>query len=168
MVPALGPGQAPGPGPERLLVELVIFSGCPGAGKTTFYTTTFLHTHVRISLDMLKTRRREALLAQACIATKLRLVIDNTNPTRDDRAKYIDWARGSRFRVIGYTFESTMEGLVARNAVRTGRARVPVAVIHRIFETLETLTFAEGFDRLFRVHAEDHGRFHVEEDHHEE
>jgi len=32
---------------------------------------------------------------------------------------------------------------------------------------LETLSFAEGFDMLFRVHAQDNGRFHVEECHHE-
>ena len=154
-------------GRGNVVVEMVIFSGCQGAGKTTFYMTTFLHTHVRISLDMLKTRRREALLAQACIATKQRFVIDNTNPTRGDRAKYIEWARGSKFRVIGYSFESATESLLARNAARQGRARVPDVVIHRTLGTLETLSFTEGFDRLFRVNAQDNGRFHVEECHHE-
>jgi len=40
-------------------VEAVIFMGLQGAGKSTFYRERFFATHLRISLDMLKTRHRD-------------------------------------------------------------------------------------------------------------
>ena len=40
-------------------VEAVIFVGLQGSGKSTFYRERFFDTHVRLSLDMLKTRHRE-------------------------------------------------------------------------------------------------------------
>jgi tRNA uridine 5-carbamoylmethylation protein Kti12 len=40
-------------------VNLVLFSGIPGSGKSTFYKEIFYDTHVRVNLDMLKTRNRE-------------------------------------------------------------------------------------------------------------
>jgi predicted kinase len=46
-------------------MEAVIFVGIQGTGKSTFYKERFFDTHVRINLDMLKTRHREKLLVQA-------------------------------------------------------------------------------------------------------
>ena len=42
-----------------LKMEAVILIGIQGAGKSTFYKDRFFNTHVRINLDMLKTRHRE-------------------------------------------------------------------------------------------------------------
>jgi len=38
-------------------MEAVIFVGLQAAGKSTFYRERFFDTHVRINLDMLRTRR---------------------------------------------------------------------------------------------------------------
>jgi predicted kinase len=122
----------------------------------------FLHTHVRISLDMVRTRRREALLFDACIAMKQSLVVDNTNPTEVERAKYIEWSRARRCTVIGYHLESTLEELLARNAGRSGKARIPEVAIRRTFERLRAPSIAEGFDLLYLVHALGDGKFSVE------
>ena len=70
-------------------MEAVIFIGGQGSGKSTFYRETFLDTHVRINLDMLRTRHREKLILEACIAAQQSFVVDNTNPTLADRARYI-------------------------------------------------------------------------------
>ena len=40
-------------------MECVIFIGIQASGKTEFYKQNFFKTHVRISMDMLKTRHRE-------------------------------------------------------------------------------------------------------------
>ncbi len=45
-------------------MEEVIFCGIQASGKTTFYRERFFDTHVRISLDLLRTRRREQLLLE--------------------------------------------------------------------------------------------------------
>ena len=74
-------------------MEAVIFVGLQGAGKSTFYRERFFDTHLRISLDLLRTRHRERRLLQFCVETGLRFVVDNTNPTRAERAVYIRAAR---------------------------------------------------------------------------
>ncbi|HKV47878.1 MAG TPA: AAA family ATPase, partial [Candidatus Acidoferrales bacterium] len=83
-------------------MEGVIFVGVQGSGKTTFYKERFADTHVRISLDMLRTRRREELLLDACVQGKQSFVIDNTNPLPSDRARYIVPARTAGFQVMAY------------------------------------------------------------------
>ena len=60
-------------------MEAVILIGIQATGKSTFYKEYFYDTHVRINLDMLKTRRREDILLQACIQAKQSFVVDNTN-----------------------------------------------------------------------------------------
>lgn len=74
-------------------MELIIFIGVQGAGKSTFYSNYFFHTHLRINLDMLKTKHREKLLIQACLDAKQPFVIDKTNPAYEDRQAYIDLAK---------------------------------------------------------------------------
>ena len=63
----------------------IIFMGLQASGKSSFYLQNFYKTHIRLNLDMLKTRHREDILFEACLVAKQPLVIDNTNPTIDDR-----------------------------------------------------------------------------------
>jgi predicted kinase len=63
-------------------MEAVIFCGIQGAGKSTFFKKHFFQTHVRISLDLLRTRHREKVFLTACLESGQRFVVDNTNPTR--------------------------------------------------------------------------------------
>src|SRR4051812_8782542 len=44
------------PGGESSYMEAVILIGIQGSGKSTFYRERFFDTHVRVSLDLLKTR----------------------------------------------------------------------------------------------------------------
>lgn len=70
-------------------MQLILFTGVQASGKSTFYQQYFYHTHLRINLDMLKTRHREKILFEAAIASKTKIVIDNTNMSKADRARYI-------------------------------------------------------------------------------
>ena len=85
-------------------MEAIIFIGIQAAGKSVFYRDMFSDTHIRINLDMLKTRHREKLLLQACLEMRQPFVIDNTNPTRKDRVRYIPLVQDAGFQVIGYYF----------------------------------------------------------------
>lgn len=51
-------------------MEAVIFVGLQGSGKTTFFKEQFFDTHIRINLDMLRTRHREEIVFQACLEAK--------------------------------------------------------------------------------------------------
>jgi predicted kinase len=144
-------------------MEAVILVGIQAVGKSTFYQERFFATHLRISLDLLRTRRRERSLLEWCLAHGQPLVVDNTNPTVVERAAYIAPARAAGFRVVGYYFESNVPSSIRRNAARSGSAQVPVAAIGGTKRRLVMPTLAEGFDALHFVRIGSDGSFLVEE-----
>lgn len=143
--------------------EAVIFVGVQGSGKTTFYLERFADTHLRISLDMLRTRRREQILFAACLEAGQPFVIDNTNPLPADRARYIGPAKAAGFRVLGYSFDTSVRDAIQRNNRRAGRKRVPVPAVVATFRKLQAPTLSEGFDALYVVAASAEGRFRVQD-----
>jgi predicted kinase len=145
-------------------MEAVIFVGIQGSGKSTFYRDRFFDTHVRISLDLLKTRNRERFLLQACLTSGQAFVVDNTNPRAEDRAPYIAAARSSGFRVTGYFFETTVRDALRRNAQRKGKASIPVPGVLGTQKRLQRPVYAEGFDALHIVKVCDNGLFEVTEE----
>ena len=144
-------------------MEAVIFIGVQGAGKSTFFRERFFDTHVRINLDMLRTRQREQLLLAACLAAKQPFVVDNTNPTPADRARYIGLAREAGFRVIAYHFEAPLQDALRRNNQRTGKQKVPAPAIAATSRKLQAPMMEEGYDAVYRVTIPAQGSFFVEE-----
>ena len=144
-------------------MQVVILMGIQGAGKSTFYRERFLDSHVRINLDMLRTRHREKTLFEACLACDQHVVIDNTNPTVADRARYIGPAKAAGAEIIGYYFSSRVSEAMRRNIARDGARRVPDKAILGTAGRLELPTLLEGFDALFYVTCTDPGEFSVEE-----
>jgi len=132
-------------------MEVVILMGIQASGKSLFCRDRFYDTHIRINLDMLKTRRREALLVQACFEAQQRFVVDNTNPTPEDRARYILAAKDNKFRVVGYYFQSVLEDCIQRNAQRHGKQVIPVPGILATYKKLVLPHWDEGFDALYFV-----------------
>ncbi len=146
-------------------MEAVIFVGIQGSGKSTFYRERFFDTHVRVSLDLLGTRHREALFLKTCLASGQRFVVDNTNPRAEDRAAYIAAAKAAGFRVVGYFFETTVKDAIRRNAKRAGKAIIPIPGVIGTHKKLQPPTWAEGFDALYRVtHAAETDAFVVTEE----
>ena len=144
-------------------MEAIIFTGIPGSGKSTFYKQNFFNSHLRINLDMLRTRRRESILLHACLQAGQRFVVDNTNVTADERAQYIGFAREARFQVTGYIFESNMGDCIRRNSERMGKARVPDSAIAAMSRRLQIPSYAEGYSTLYYVKIVETGGFEVVE-----
>lgn len=144
-------------------MEMIIFIGIQAVGKSEFYKRQFYDTHIRINLDMLKTRNREKILIEACLEAKQLLVIDNTNPTVDDRKKYIDMAKNKGFKVVGYYFKSSINEALERNQKREGKKNLPAVALKSTYAKLELPTYKEGFDELFYVHINQDGEFIIEE-----
>ena len=144
-------------------MEAVVFVGLQGAGKSTFYKERFFATHIRVNLDMLKTRHREKRLVQACVETGQPFVVDNTNPTRAERAVYIRAAKDAGFRVVGYYFQSRVEDCKRRNEQRPPAQQVPLKGILGTAGRMELPARDEGFDALYYVRIDDTVAFVVEE-----
>ena len=148
-------------------MQAIIFIGIQGAGKSTFYRENFLDTHIRINLDMLKTRHREKFIFQACLEAKQKLVIDNTNPTVEDRKKYIIPAREKGFQILGYYFDSELEDCKKRNNQRQGKKVIPLVGILSTYKKLILPNYDEGFDAIYSVKTYPNYSFKVEEWKHE-
>ncbi|PZE21336.1 ATP-binding protein [Paenibacillus xerothermodurans] len=142
-------------------MECVIFVGIQASGKSTFYKEKFFNTHMRINLDMLKTRHRENIYLAAGFQAKQPFVVDNTNATIEHRKKYIELAKQQKFKIIGYYFEPDYAQSIKRNNARTGKEKVPVVGISSVMKKLQAPNWNEGFDELYRVTSEN-GQFYVE------
>ncbi len=144
-------------------MEAVIFVGIQGAGKSTFFKERFFDSHIRINLDMLRTRHREKLIFEACLEAKQKFVLDNTNLTRAEREKYILKAKEFRFRIIGYYFQTDLLRAIQRNNLREGKAQIPEKGLFSAFGRLQIPSFDEGFDELFYVSINEENKFVAEE-----
>lgn len=144
------------------VAEAVLLIGVQATGKSSFVRAHLFDSHVRINLDMLGTRHREELLLEACLAAGQSFVVDNTNASRDERARYLAAARQHGFRTIGYYFQSSIDDALRRNAARTGQQRVPVRGVRGTHARLQLPARDEGFDALHYVRLVD-GGFAVED-----
>lgn len=89
-------------------MEMILLIGVQASGKSTFCQRYFSDTHIRLNLDMLKTRHREKILFDAMLLAKQPFVIDNTNPSRIERARYLQPAVRAGFKTVGYYFRSSV------------------------------------------------------------
>ncbi|MHC4457096.1 MAG: AAA family ATPase [Planctomycetota bacterium] len=132
-------------------IEAIIFICIQASGKSTFYFEKMSKSHLRLNLDMLKTRYRESILLNACIKAKQPVVIDNTNATRDDRERYIGKLKQNQFKVIGYYFKSSIEECLHRDKMRKGKEKIPEIGIKSTYNILELPGYSEGFDELYYI-----------------
>lgn len=146
-------------------MELLIFIGLQGSGKSTFFRAHFVTTHEHISKDLLgnnkhKSSKQTQLIEQA-LAADLSVVVDNTNPTIEDREPLIRLGRAYNASIIGYYFESRVSECLARNAQRSGKARVPNVALYVTASKMVKPSYTEGFDKLYAVRITDNSAFEV-------
>lgn len=148
-------------------MELVLFIGLQGAGKSSFFRERFAESFAHVSKDLWpKARnreRRQRRLMEEALREGRSVVVDNTNPSAEVRAPLIEIGQRLGARVVGYYFESNVEECLARNAKRVGAARVPEVGFFATLKQLQRPTFAEGFDALYYVRLVPEGGFVVTE-----
>ena len=141
----------------------IIFVGIQASGKSTFYSEHFFQTHIRINQDMLKTRHREKRLLETCLEITQSFVVDNTNPTPEERKRYIEPAKNQGFYIIGYYFESKIADAIQRNQKRNLEQQIPEKGIRGTHSRLIIPTYGEGFDKLYYVRLLAEREFTIQE-----
>src|SRR5919197_2335837 len=114
-------------------MDAVLLCGVQGSGKTTLYRDRFADTHVHVSLDLVGSRARESALVRECLDAQRPFVVDNTNPTPADRARYVDPAREAGFKLVAYLVE-------VDPAVAFARAEIPPARVAATARSLQPPT----------------------------
>src|SRR5256885_2110879 len=143
-------------------MELVVFVGLQGSGKSGFYSSRYAGTHVHVSKDLFprsarhKPERQQRQIEQA-LATGRSVVVDNTNPRRSDRAALVELGRRHGARIVAVHFLASVGEALGRNRARQGAARVPDVAIFTAAKRLEPPAPEEGFDELVRVRLGEEG-----------
>ncbi|WP_418360261.1 AAA family ATPase [Sphingobacterium detergens] len=132
-------------------MEMIIYCGIQASGKSSFYKENHFNSHVRISMDLLNTRNKENKFIKTCLETQQTFVVDNTNPTKAERAKYIDLAKMYKYKIIGYYFSSSLLSSLERNSARINKERIPDIGIRGTHKKLQIPSLDEGFDKLYYV-----------------
>jgi predicted kinase len=142
-------------------MEAILFIGIQATGKSSFYQKYFANTHIRINLDMLKTRHREKQLFECCLNMQQPFVLDNTNLSRQDRQRYIPTIQEYGVPLCGYYFASQLQGALERNAQR-GTQAIPEKGVLGAYKRLELPSYDEGFTALYYVKL-NKGEFRINE-----
>ena len=146
-------------------MQLIIFIGLQASGKSTFFHTYFAHTHKHISKDLMRNHKnrakRQVQLIEAAFQAGCSVVVDNTNPTCEERASLIYQGQAYDAQIIGYYFASRISDCLERNRQRSGKARVPDVGIYATAKKLVRPSYGEGFHQLFYVQMSAGGTFDV-------
>ena len=141
-------------------MQMILFSGPQATGKSSLFKSSFVDTHLRINLDMLRTRHRQGLLIAVCLVAKQPFVVDNTNLTLTERSGHIAQAKAQRFSVLAYRFNLPFEEALKRNSQRS--VSVPEKALRSAYKNWQKPDWSEGYDRLFDVTSAD-GQFTINE-----
>ena len=146
-------------------MELVIMIGLQASGKTTFARSRFGETYRYVSKDLLrnnnKPARRQRQLIEEALRQGLSVVVDNTNPTIEERKELIDLGRLYNAEITGYFFDVQLKQCLERNRTREGKARVPDIAIFATLKKLARPSYAEGYTKLYYVYNKGDQNFEI-------
>jgi predicted kinase len=150
------------------VTELVVLVGLQASGKSTFAASRFAGTHTMVSKDQMRSARHKEARQRREVAAALSagrdVVVDNTNPGPEQWTPLIELAREHGARPVAYYFPPHPSACLARNAARTGPARVPKVGVLATLKALRRPSRAAGFDAVYVVELAGAGRFTVVED----
>jgi D,D-heptose 1,7-bisphosphate phosphatase len=134
-------------------MELIIFVGYQGSGKSSFYKEHFEATHKVVSKDKMGSNKnaQQAKQITELLTAGHSVVLDNTNVSKAERAPVIAIGKKLGARIIGYWFDIPFDICLARNMEREGKAKVPPVAMYVARKRWANPTMDEGFDEIKKV-----------------
>lgn len=136
---------------------MIIFIGYPGSGKSTFYKLLLEDFSEYINRDTLKTKAKCIQKAKDC-STEYSIVIDNTNPTRDDRKEYIKIAKDKKMDTMAIWIQNdyNLSQYLAfhREIINSDKdCHIPSLVYNKYRKNFQEPTMDEGFDYIYKING---------------
>jgi predicted kinase len=127
-------------------------AGLQGSGKSTWVAGHLAGNHVVVSKDHWpNARRREARqrrMVAELLAEGRSVVVDNTNPSVEERAPLIAAARAAGVPVRCVWVDTPLPTCLERNGARRGRAQVPLVGLFATARRFAAPSVGEGFHRV--------------------
>ncbi|XP_014665747.1 PREDICTED: bifunctional polynucleotide phosphatase/kinase-like [Priapulus caudatus] len=138
--------------------EVVVCVGLPASGKSFFVKKWLIpRGYVRVNRDLLGSWQKCVVRCQRELADGRSVVVDNTNPDAESRARYVECARQARVACRCFLFDVSIEHARHNNDFRllsgTDGAHVPVndMVLNSHRARYQQPTLAEGFTEIVKV-----------------
>ena len=143
-------------------MRTALFIGIQASGKSSFYERMLSPLdYIHVSMDILHNRNKEEALIRQCVTEGRNVAIDNTNPTRQERKRYLDIFRAAGCPVDSYFFKSVVRDCVERNRLRG--ETVPSKAIAATSNRLELPSKEEGYDRMYFVQMDGDGGYLIDD-----
>ena len=131
--------------------------GLQGAGKSTWVQEHLAQTHAVVSKDHWpNARRREARqtrVVRDLLAAGRSVVVDNTNPSPEERAALVELASEAGVPARAVWLDLPLETSLSRNLARSGRTQVPTVGVLATLRRFVPPSVDEGLARVDIVRA---------------
>lgn len=135
--------------------ELIVFVGCPASGKSSFTENHFVKAgYERVNRDTLKTKEKCIKMTDKYLSEGKSVVIDNTNPSSDDRAEYIKLSKKYKIPARCFVMTTSIELAHHLNLLRErvfNIRRVPDIAYNMFKSKYEEPDICEGFKEIKKI-----------------
>ncbi len=140
------------------LKDLIIMCGYPGSGKSTFVNKYLIKNHYEIiSLDELKNKNKCLKLCEKYMNDNKKIVIDNTNPSKESRKIFIDLAKSQNYNVRCLKMTTTLNHSMHNNIYRylyKNKNKVPKIVYNIYNKKYEEPELNEGYYEIISINPD--------------
>lgn len=137
-------------------VHCIIFVGLPASGKSSFYRQ-HLHSldYKHVSNDLLGSEKKCVSISSKAFDEGKNVVIDNTNITKANRAKWLEFCRTKKVLPLIFHFKIPLEHSLHNNLYRkfttTSQSTVSKVVIYAANKKSEPPSPDECNNRLYEI-----------------
>ena len=138
--------------------EVVVFTGCPASGKSSFYKQYMEpEGYAHVNRDKLGSWQKCVAECRRLLQTGKSIVVDNTNPDVPSRLRYIECAKERKVPVQSFLFLTTKEHAHHNNAFReltvtdSSYIKVKDMVFNMYKSKFNAPQLSEGFSEVVKV-----------------